>query len=565
MTQSATSPSRAASSATAPSSSANQQQQPHDGMMHGGKLALVFIALALAVFVGSLSETIAATALPTIVGDLGGVEIMQWVSTMYILTSTIVMPFYGRMGDRIGRKHLIMVAMALYAIGKVICAIAPNMALLLTGRAVSGLGGGGVIILSQAILADIVSARARGKYMGAIGAVFAVSTVLGPVIGGWVVQDFGWRMVFWCTIPLDIIAITMTGLFLRKDAHKASGNSIDMWGIIMSTAFTVTLVLAASWGGNLYAWDSWQILGLFFISLLCAIAFVWIERRAQEPVIPVRLFKNRNFVLVTVTGMLVYGAVAGATNYLPTFLQIVEDKSPTIAGLMMTPMMAGSLITSTVTGFLASITGKYKWMPIAMGAVMTFGFVMLSSIGVGTPAILLMTYFFLIGFGQGLGSQILVLIVQNEFPHTIVGTATAGNNFFRQIGTTLGTAIVGSVFTSRLVSIVTPEIPSNVHISIADVTPQMLNKLPESLHGVIAQGYSEALTPIFRVFVPILAVATVLMFFIKQHPLATTINNKGTAALEAAQNQPSTQQSPQAGSSPSAAANSSPAAAHNAA
>ncbi|RSX54795.1 MFS transporter [Bifidobacterium dolichotidis] len=502
---------------------------PHDGAMHGAKLALVFIALALAMFVGSLSETIAATALPTIVGDLGGVEIMQWVSTMYILTSTVVMPLYGRLGDRIGRKYLVLVAMGLYALGKIICALAPNMALLLTGRGISGLGGGGVIILSQAILADVVSARARGKYMGAIGAVFAVSTILGPVLGGWIVQDFGWRMIFWCTIPLDVIAIILTGIFLRHDAHTDKTHTVDYWGLAFATIFTVSIVLAASWGGNTYAWDSWEIICLFILALVAAGLFVYAEHKADEPIIPLRLFANRNFVLVTIAGMLVYGAMSGAMNYLPTFLQIVDDKSPTIAGLMMTPMMAGALITSTVTGFLATITGRYKWMPIAMCAVLTGGYVLLASIGVSTPIMLLMFYFFIIGFGQGLGTQILVLIVQNEFPHRIVGTATASNNFFRQIGMTLGTAVVGSVFTSRLVSQVSSSVPAGVHVNLNDMTPQMLNKLPAALHTIVAQDYAQALTPIFRVFVPMLAFATILTLFIREHPLSKSVDNKGTS------------------------------------
>ncbi len=517
----------APSTGSAPGAPGSSHGPLDQGGMHGWKLACVFIALALGMFVGSLSETIAATALPTIVGDLGGVEIMQWVSTMYILTSTVMMPLYGRLGDNIGRKRLLIVAMALYAIGKIICACAPNMAGLLLGRAISGLGGGGTIILSQAILADAVSARARGKYMGAIGAVFAVSTVLGPVVGGWIVQDYGWRMIFWCTIPLDIIAIAGTAIFLTKDAHRPASPDIDIWGITTSIIFTVSLVFATSWGGNQFAWDSWQVVGLFVVTAAAGVCFVVAERRSKNPVIPLTLFHNRNFVLVTITGMLVYAAFGGATNYLPTFLQIVEDKSPTIAGLMMTPMMAGTLLTSTVTGFIASATGKYKWMPISMSAMLTVGFALLAAMSPATPIVLLMIYFFIVGFALGLGSQILVLIVQNEFPHSMVGTATAANNFFRQIGTTLGTAIVGSVFTMRLAKLVGDSIPASYHLHLADLTPSAVSHLPSALRDVVASGYSQALVPIFAMFVPLLAVCTVLMCFIQRHPLATKVDNAG--------------------------------------
>lgn len=486
----------------------------------------VFLGLAIGMFVSSLSETIASTALPTIVGDLGGVEIMQWVSTTYILASTVVMPFYGRMGDRIGRKHLLVWALGLYGAGKFICGITPNMEGLIFGRAVSGIGGGGLVILSQAILADVVSARARGKYMGAIGAVFAVSNVLGPVLGGWFVQATGWRMIFWFTIPLAIIAMVVTGIFIPKDKHKSSGEKTDIWGIVFSSTFVVTLVLACSWGGSQYAWDSWQILGLFGITVACAVAFILVESHVKEPVLPLSLWKNRNFALCTICGMLIYGCFDGAVNYMPTYLQIVDKQSPEIAGLMMIPMMAGSLITTTATGFIASHTGRVKWMPIVMAAGVAIGFFLMTTMDANTPLWLTMVYFFVLGFGLGIGSQILVLIVQNEFPHSIVGTATAANNFYRQIGSTLGTAVVGSVFTSRLTMLLGDKIPADAHVTLSTLTPEVVDKLPNAMQATIATGYSDALIPIIAVFVPVAICCTVMMLFLKKHKLATAVDNK---------------------------------------
>ncbi len=519
---------------SAPSPSANtakahkqvEAANSDDGGLHGWHLIAVFLGLAIGMFVSSLSETIAATALPTIVGDLGGVEIMQWVSTTYILASTVSMPFYGRMGDRIGRKHLLIWALGLYGAGKFICGITPNMEGLIFGRAVSGIGGGGLVILSQAILADVVSARARGKYMGAIGAVFAVSNVLGPVLGGWFVQVTGWRMIFWFTIPLALIAMVVAGIFIPRDAHKSAGEKTDVWGIVFSTTFVVTLVLACSWGGSQYPWLSWQILLLFALTIGSGIAFVLVESHVQSPVLPLWLWKNRNFTLCTLCGMLIYGCCDGAVNYLPTYLQIVDKESPEIAGLMMIPMMAGSLITTTATGFIASHTGRVKWMPIAMAAVVAGGFFLMTTMTATTPPWLMMTYFFILGFGLGIGSQILVLIVQNEFPHKMVGTATAANNFYRQIGSTLGTAVVGSVFTGRLTQLLADKLPAHASVSLSTLTPEVVDKLSPSLQHTIALGYSDALIPIIAVFIPIAVGCAVMMLFLKKHRLATKVNNE---------------------------------------
>lgn len=504
----------------------NENTNTDQGGLHGWKLMAVFLGLAIGMFVSSLSETIAATALPTIVGDLGGVEIMQWVSTTYILASTVVMPFYGRMGDRIGRKHLLVVALGLYGAGKFVCAITPNMAGLIFGRAVSGIGGGGLIILSQAILADVISARARGKYMGALGAVFAVSNVLGPVLGGWFVQVTGWRMIFWFTIPMAILAMVMTGIFIPKDSHKSTGEKTDVWGIMFSSLFVIALVLACSWGGGQFAWDSWQILGLFGVALGSAVAFVLVESHVKEPVLPLSLWKNRNFTLCTICGMLLYGCFDGVVNYMPTYLQIVDKQTPEIAGLMMIPMMAGSLITSTATGFIASHTGRVKWMPIVMSAVVAIGFFLMSTLDASTSPFVIMLYFFILGFGLGIGSQILVLIVQNEFPHSVVGTATAGNNFYRQIGSTLGTAVVGSVFTSRLTMLLGDKIPADAHVSLGTLTPEAVDKMSSGLQATIATGYSDALIPIIAVFVPVAIGCTVMMLFLKKRKLATSVDAK---------------------------------------
>ena len=520
----------AASPAIAPTSSAPAKpagaSTPHtDHALHGRALALVFFGLLLAMFISSLSETIASTALPTIVGDLNGVEIMQWVSTAYILSSTLVMPIYGKLGDLIGRKRLLMAALTLYAAGKVVCGLAMNMEMLISGRLVSGLGGGGLIILSQATLSDVVPPRKLGTYMGVIGAVFAVSNVLGPLMGGWFVQVTGWRWIFWFTVPVALLAVVVLGLTLPRDARALGKHPLDWPGMMAMTVAVTSLVLAMAWGGTLIPWGSLPFMGL--VAVAAAVVFVLLERRAAEPIIPMGLFRNRNFVLCSVTGLLLNISFMGALNYLPTYFQILDDLSPEVAGLVCTATSVGILITSTATGWVASKTGRYKGMLVAMCVVSTVGLFLLSRMRVHEALWVPVLYLFVLGFGMGLGMQLLVLVVQNEFPHAMVGTATAANNFFRQIGASVGTALVGALFTMRLTADVAGKLTHVDNLSLATLTPQIVDALPGSAQSVIAVGYSDALLPLFLWFVPLMLACLVMMLLLKRHPLATTINHGG--------------------------------------
>ncbi len=492
-------------------------------------VAAVFAGLLLAMFVSTLSETVTATALPTIVGDLGGVDHMQWVTTAYILASTVMMPVYGKLGDLLGRKYLFIVALGIFIVGSSVCGLAPSMDGLIAGRAVEGLGGGGLIILAQATIADIIPPRQRGKYMGVMGSVFAVSTVVGPLLGGWFVQVTGWRWLFAFNIPLALLDIAAVGFFLTNPKRRDDRPPIDLAGMVVMAVSVASLVLATAWGGTLFPWASWQIIGLFALFAVAAVAFVLIERRAAEPVIPIVLFKNRNFVVCTVTGLIIMLGMMGTVSYLPTYFQIVDGLAPEQAGLMTFPMMAGVLLTAVGTGFLATKTGRYKWMPIASCAVTAVGFVLLASITVGTSLLMTGAFLFVLGFGIGLGQQILVLIVQNEFPHAIVGTATAANNFFRQIGSTLGASLVGALFTSRLASDLAAQLPSVDNINMNRITPGFVEHLAEPVRHAIATAYSDALVPIFLYVVPLLAVGFVLMFLLKEHPLAKSVNHTGHA------------------------------------
>ena len=493
-------------------------------------VAAVFAGLLLVMFVSTLSETVTATALPTIVGDLGGVDHMQWVTTAYILASTIMMPIYGKLGDLFGRKYLFIVALSVFIVGSATCGLAPSMDGLIAGRAVEGLGGGGLIILAQATIADIIPPRQRGKYMGVMGSVFAVSTVVGPLLGGWFVQVTGWRWLFAFNIPLALLAIAAVAFFLTNPERRDDRPPVDVGGMMAMAVSVSSLVLATAWGGTLYPWLSWQIIGLFALFVVAAVAFVLVERRAKEPIIPMLLFKNRNFVVCTVTGMFIMLGMMGTVSYLPTYFQIVDGLAPEQAGLMTFPMMAGVLLTAVGTGFLATKTGRYKWMPIASCAVAAVGFVLLSRLTPDTSLLVTGVFLFVLGFGIGLGQQILVLIVQNEFPHAIVGTATAANNFFRQIGSTLGASLVGALFTGRLTANIARMVPASDHVNVDSITPAFVDSLHGAERELVAQAYSDALAPIFLYVVPLLVAGFVLMLFLKEHPLAKSIDHTGHPA-----------------------------------
>ena len=490
-------------------------------------VAAVFAGLLLAMFVSTLSETVTATALPTIVGDLGGVDHMQWVTTAYILASTIMMPIYGKLGDLFGRKYLFIVALSVFIVGSATCGLAPSMDGLIAGRAVEGLGGGGLIILAQATIADIIPPRQRGKYMGVMGSVFAVSTVVGPLLGGWFVQVTGWRWLFAFNIPLALLAIAAVAFFLTNPERRDDRPPVDVGGMMAMAVSVSSLVLATAWGGTLYPWLSWQIIGLFALFVVAAVAFVLVERRAKEPIIPMLLFKNRNFVVCTITGMFIMLGMMGTVSYLTTYFQIVDGLAPEQAGLMTFPMMAGVLLTAVGTGFLATKTGRYKWMPIASCAVAAVGFVLLSRLTPDTSLLMTGVFLFILGFGIGLGQQILVLIVQNEFPHAIVGTATAANNFFRQIGSTLGASLVGALFTSRLAADLAAQLPKTDNISMNRITPQFIDHLGGPARDIITTAYSDALVPIFLYVVPLLVVGFLLMLTLKENPLAKSVNHTG--------------------------------------
>jgi len=485
-------------------------------------ILLIFAGLLVSMLLASLDQTILSTALPTIVGDLDGVDHMLWVTTAYMLAATIMMPIYGKLGDLIGRKGLFIGALSVFLVGSVIGGLATDMTWLIVARAVQGLGGGGLMILATAIIADVVPVQQRAKYMGVMGAVFGISSIVGPLLGGWFTDGIGWRWAFWVNIPLGILAIVLAAIFLKLPKHDVKVR-FDVWGTLTMALAVTAIVLIASWGGGEYAWDSPMIFGLIATATVFSGLFVLAEYKAAEPLIPLALFRSRNFVLATVAGLFIGIAMFGTIAYLPTYLQMVTGVGATESGLLMVAMVAGLMSTALLTGSLASTTGQYKWMPVASMIVLGIALSLMSTLTVTTSLWLLLSYLFLMGAGIGLGMQILVLIVQNSFPDSQVGTATASNNFFREIGASLGGAIVGALYTSRLTDLLTERMPQGGAAGdMSSFTPAAVNALPDAIRDVIVGAYNDALTPVFAMLIPMVVAGLVTVLFIKETPLRAT-------------------------------------------
>ena len=489
------------------------------------RIGAIFAGLLVAMLLSSLDQTIFSTALPTIVGELDGVDHMLWVTTAYLLAATIMMPIYGKLGDVIGRRGIFLFALAVFLVGSVVGGLAQDMTWLIIGRAIQGIGGGGLMILSQAIIADVVPVRERSKYMGVMGAVFGLSSVVGPLLGGWFTEGIGWRWAFWINIPLGIAAIVMAAVFLKLPKHDVKVR-LDVWGILTMAVAVTSIILVTSWGGTQYDWDSPTIIGLIVAAVVASGLFIWAEHKAAEPIIPLKLFKSRNFVVATTAGLVIGIVMFGALAYLPTYLQMVAGVSATASGYLLLPMIVGMMLTSIGTGQLAARTGRYKWMPLASMVVLGISLVLLSTLTVETPLWLTLVYLFVMGAGIGLGMQNLILIVQNSFPNREVGTATASNNFFREIGASLGGAIVGAGFSGRLTDLLTERAPAGGQaLDTNSFTPALVNSLPDAVKDLVVGAYNDALTPVFLMLVPLVVVAFAVLLFVKEVPLRSTLDD----------------------------------------
>ncbi|MER6097321.1 MDR family MFS transporter [Streptomyces sp. NPDC001728] len=504
---------------------------PGEGQSH--RTVLVAIgALLLGMLLAALDQTIVSTALPTIVSELGGLEHLSWVVTAYMLASTAATPLWGKLGDQYGRKKLFQGAIVLFLIGSALCGIAQNMPQLIAFRAVQGLGGGGLMVLSMAIVGDLVSPRERGKYQGLFGAVFGATSVLGPLLGGFFTEHLSWRWVFYINLPIGVVALFVIAAVLHIPA-RSTRHTIDYLGTFLIASVATCLVLVASLGGSTWAWGSAQIIGLALLGAVLLVWFVYVERRAAEPVLPLKLFRIRTFSLVSVISFVVGFAMFGAMTYLPTFLQVVQGVTPTMSGVHMLPMVAGLLITSTASGQIVSRTGRWKVFPIAGTALTALGLLLLHKLTETSSTWSMSVCFFVFGAGLGLVMQVLVLVVQNAVSYEDLGVATSGATFFRSIGASFGVAVFGTVFTSRLngklddvfadATAAGQTIPPGVGPEQVAADPRAVATLPAELRTTVLHAYATSITDVFLYAAPVVLVAFVIACFLKEDKLRVSV------------------------------------------
>src|SRR5215468_1208384 len=483
------------------------------------EVLIILPGLLLAIMLAMLDQLVVSTALPRIVGDLGGVTHLSWVVTAYVLASTVTTPLYGKLGDLYGRKRWLMIAIVIFLIGSALSGLAHSMDQLIAFRALQGLGAGGLLTGVIATIGDLVPPRERGQYMGYIMGVMTLAMVAGPLVGGYITDNFSWRWIFYINMPVGGAALLYLAATMRVARHRVE-HKIDYAGAVTLAVAATAIILMTTWGGTQYAWGSAQIIGLAALALVSTAAFLAVEARAAEPILPLHVFRNRNFSIAIAMSFLLGLALFGALTFLPLYQQTVQHLSATGSGLMLIPMMLGSTVTALISGQVTTKTGRYKVLPIVGAAMMTLGMYLLTGIGLHTSLVTTGIYFAVIGLGMGFLMQITTLVAQNSVAPQEMGVASSSRTFFQQIGGSIGVAAFGAVFARRLVESLAANLPgAHVNVKGAQLDPATVNHLPIIVRHGFFVAITHAVTGVFWLVVPAAAVVFVLAWLIKEVPL----------------------------------------------
>jgi EmrB/QacA subfamily drug resistance transporter len=504
---------------------------PPPAMSHR-EILVVLGGLMTGLFLVAVSQTIVATALPTIAGELGGVDLIAWIVTAYLLAATVATPLFGRISDLFGRDRIFQAAIVIFLVGSILSGFAVDMPMLIGARAVQGVGAGGVMALTMTIIGDILSPRERGRYQGYLGAVFALSSVAGPLIGGFLVDNLDWRWVFFVNLPIGIVALLVTRRVLRLPRHRTE-RSIDYLGAALLVTGVSALLLVAAWGGTEHAWTSPTILWLGIGGSVLSLAFLLRQRLAREPIIPLRLFSSPTFSLVSAGAFVVGATMFGAIVFLPVFLQLVTGASATAAGLLMTPLMGGIVLSSIVSGRLITRTGRYKRYPVAGTLLIAVALALLSTMDAATSRPEAGAFMAVLGIGLGMVMQNLILVAQNDVPASDLGVATATVNFTRSLGGSIGTAVFGAIMAAGLTAKLSGAVATELDIdsSALQGSPQTILALDPEVREVVVTAFSDSVSTVFLTGVPLALVAFVLMLLIPERPLRET-RNIGSARVD---------------------------------
>ncbi|MGE0703910.1 MAG: MDR family MFS transporter [Vicinamibacterales bacterium] len=492
------------------------------------ELALVFIGLLAGLLLAALDQTVVATALPTIVGELGGLDHYSWVVTAYLLSSTVTTPLYGKISDLYGRRIVFRAAIVIFLIGSLLAGVAQDMLQLILFRGIQGAGAGGLMAMAFAIVGDVLSPRERGRYMGFLGAAFAFASVVGPLVGGFIVDNASWRWVFLINLPVGVAALAITSTALKHLTINRRSHRIDWQGAALLVGGATSLLLVLVWGGVEYPWTSDVVIGLGITGVLLTASFVFWEGKAAEPILPLRLFRTSIFTVTSIIGFMIGCAMFGGVVFLPLFLQVVMQASATDSGLLLLPFMAGIMTASVGSGRMISHTGRYRSFPIAGTAIATVGAYLLSTMDATTGRTTSSIYMLIFGLGLGMTIQVLVLAVQNAVPHHDLGVATSAATFFRSMGGSFGVALYGAILNYRLSVELPALLPASAlagvgaNVSSLMSSPAAIRSMPPAVRNGIIEALTRGLHSVFFWTLPLLVVAFVVSWWLEELPLRET-------------------------------------------